>query len=63
MAQDFINSMIETKRMPASADLAYTMQSVGAWNALTGNLPDRRGMELFFAAFQNTSKAGAGGGS
>lgn len=63
MAQGFIGSMIESKRMPPSADLAYTMQSVDAWNALAGNLPDRQGMELFFAAFQNTSKAGAGGRS
>lgn len=63
MAQGFIGSMIESKYIPASADLAYTTQSVDAWNALTGNLPDRQGMELFFAAFHNTKKAGSGGGS
>lgn len=63
MAQGFIGSMIESKRMPPSAELAYTVQSVDAWNALTGNLSDRQGMELFFAAFDNTNKAGTGGGS
>lgn len=68
MAQGFIGSMIESRRMSASADLAYTIQSVDAWNALSGNLPARQGMDLFFAAFRNTNKigpgqAGAGGGS
>ena len=63
MAQGFIGSMIECKRMPPSAELAYTAQSVDAWNALTANLSDRQGMDLFIAAFRNTNGIGANGGA
>jgi hypothetical protein len=63
MAQGFVGSMIECKRMPASAELNYTVQSVDAWNALTANLPDTQDIELFFAAFRNTNTTGSRGGS
>ncbi|TXN06695.1 hypothetical protein FV222_04845 [Methylobacterium sp. WL103] len=60
MALGFIGSMIENKRMPASAELFYTIQSVDAWNALTGDLCRPQGMDLFLAALQNTNKNGGG---
>lgn len=58
MAQGFIGSMIELGYAPPSTEMSYTIQSVDAWNALTANLPDRAGMDLFFAAYRNSHKIG-----